>query len=152
MKKIVFLVIFLFIFFGISGCGTSDTKVLTCSGVTPGTNMNAAVNIKYTFKNNKVSKTKMEAVFKDITVDNLSDVWETFKVQFTEQNQPVEEIGFKRTVKADDKNYTFSVIIEADFEKISKETMEKYDIEDYSSKTYEEVKKEAISDGNMSCK
>lgn len=94
----------------------------------------------------------MEVVFKDITVDNLSSVWDTFKTQFTEQNKPVEEPGFKRTVKADDKNYTFSVIIEIDFEKISKKTMEKYSIEDYRSKTYDELKKEATSDGTLSCK
>ena len=114
--------------------------------------MNAAGNIQYTFENDKVSKAKMEVIFKDINVDNLSSVWDTFKTQFTEQNKPVEEKGFKRTVKADDKNYTFSVIMEIDFGKVSKETMEKYGIEDYSSKTYDEIKKETIADGTFSCK
>jgi len=136
----------------ISGCGKSDTKVLTCSGVSPGNNMNAASTVKYTFENDKLSKTKIEVTFKDITVDNLSSVWDTFKTQFTQQNEPVEEEGFIRTVKADDKNYTFSVIMEIDFEKISKETMTKYGIEDYSSKTYEEIKEEIVSDGVFSCK
>ena len=42
------------------------------------------------------------------------------KDQFTEQNPPVEENGYKRTVKADDKNYTFTVGIEIDYEAISK--------------------------------
>lgn len=152
MKKISFLVIALFVVFVVSGCGNSNTKVLTCSGVNPGNNMNAAGNVEYTFKNDKLSKAKIEATFKDITIDNLSSVWDSFKTQFTEQNKPVEEVGFKRTVKSDDKNYTFSVIIEIDYEKITKETMEKYGVEDYRSKTYEEIKKETTADGTFSCK
>ena len=55
MKKISFLIISLFAVFVISGCEKSSTKVLTCSGVNPGTNMNAAGNIQYTFENDKVS-------------------------------------------------------------------------------------------------
>lgn len=152
MKKISFLVIALFVVFVVSGCGNSNTKVLTCSGVNPGNNMNAAGNVEYTFKNDKLSKAKIEATFKDITIDDLSSVWDSFKTQFTEQNKPVEEVGFKRTVKSDDKNYTFSVILEIDFEKITKETMEKYGVEDYRSKTYEEIKKETTADGIFSCK
>lgn len=152
MKKMCFLIISLFVVFVISGCGNKNTKVLTCSGVTPGTNMNAASNLEYTFENDKLSKAKIEIIFKDITVSNLSLVWDTFKTQFTEQNKPVEELGFKRTVKSDDKNYTFSVIMEIDFGKISKEVMDKYGIEDYSSKTYEELKNETVSDGTYSCK
>ena len=152
MKKISFLVIALFVVFVVSGCGNSNTKVLTCSGVNPGNNMNAAGNVEYTFKNDKLSKAKIEATFKDITIDNLSSVWDSFKTQFTEQNKPVEEVGFKRTVKSDDKNYTFSVILDIDYEKITKETMEKYGVEDYRSKTYEEIKKETTADGIFSCK
>lgn len=153
MKKIMFLMVSFFLVFFISGCGKSDnTKVLTCSGINPGTNMNAAGNIKYTFKNDKLSKAKIEVKFQDITVPNLSSTWDTYKTQFTEQNEPVEEIGFKRTVESDDKNYTFSVIIEIDYEKITKEVMEKYGVEDYTSKTYEEIKEEMISDEIYSCK
>lgn len=152
MKKISFLVIALFVVFVVSGCGNSNTKVLTCSGVNPGNNMNAAGNVEYTFKNDKLSKAKIEATFKDITIDNLSSVWDSFKTQFTEQNKPVEEVGFKRMVKSDDKNYTFSVIIEIDYEKITKETMEKYSVEDFRSKTYEEIKTGVTADGIFSCK
>lgn len=152
MKKISFLIITLFVVFVVSGCGNNNTKVLTCSGVNPGNNMNAAGNVEYTFKNDKLSKAKIEATFKDITIDNLSSVWDSFKTQFTEQNKPVEEVGFKRTVKSDDKNYTFSVIIEIDYEKITKETMEKYSVEDFRSKTYEEIKTGVTADGIFSCK
>ena len=152
MKKISFLIIALFIVFVVSGCGKSSTKVLTCSGVSPGNNMNAASNVEYIFENDKLTKAKIDVEFRDITVSNLSSVWSTFKTQFTEQNQPVEEIGFKRTVSADDKNYTFTVSMEIDFEKISKEVMDKYGVEDYTTKTYDEIKKETTVDGVMSCK
>ena len=152
MKKISFLIISLFIVFVVSGCGASNTKVLTCSGVNPGTNMNAASTVEFTFKNDKLTNASIEVAFKDITVDNLSEVWDAFKTQFTEQNQPVDEKGFKKTVKSDDKNYTFTVILEVDYEKISKETMEKYGVEDYSTKTYDEIKKQIIEEENMSCK
>ena len=114
--------------------------------------MNAASTVKYTFENEKLTKAEIEVVFQDITVPNIASVWDTFKTQFTEQNKPVEEVGFKRTVKADDKNYTFSVIMEIDIEKITKETREKYQIEDYSLKTYDELKEETTKDGVYSCK
>ena len=152
MKKISFLMVALFIMLVVSGCGNGNTKVLTCSGENPGNNMNAASNIEYTFKNDKLTKAKIDVVFKDITVDNLSSVWSTFKTQFTEQNQPVDEIGFKKTVKSDDKNYTFTVSMEIDFEKITSDVMDKYGIEDYRTKTYDEIKKETTADGIMSCK
>lgn len=152
MKKNIFLIITLFVVCVTSGCGMNNTKLLTCSGVKSGNNMNALNNIEYTFENNKLSKTKVEVEFKDINVNNLPSVWDTFKTQFTEQNKPVEELGFKRTIKADDKNYTFTVIMEIDFEKISKEIMEKYGVEDYTSKTYDEIESETTFDGVMSCK
>ena len=152
MKKINFLILSLFVMFIVSGCGKSDTKVLTCSGVSPGNNMNAASSVKYTFENDKLTKVKADVEFKDITVDNLSSVWDTFKAQFTAQNEPVEEIGYKRIVKADDKNYTFTVTMEIDYEKITKDIMDKYGIEDSKTKTYDEIKKSATKDGVMSCK
>ena len=152
MKKLYYLIICLVITVIVSGCGKSNTKVLTCSGVSPGNNMNASTNIEYTFKNDKLTKTKAEVKFQDITVNNLSSLWETFKTQFTDQNKPVEEKGFKRTVKSDDKNYTFSVILEVDYEKISADTMEKYEVEDYSEKTYDELKEEVTSNGIFTCK
>lgn len=152
MKKISLLIISLFVVFFISGCEKDSTKVLSCSGISEGNNMNAASTVKYTFENEKLTKAEIEVVFQDITVPNIASVWDTFKTQFTEQNKPVEEVGFKRTVKADDKNYTFSVIMEIDIEKITKETREKYQIEDYSLKTYDELKEETTKDGVYSCK
>lgn len=152
MKRGFFLIVFLFVIFFVSGCAKSNTKVLTCSGVNNGNDMKTAGSVVYTFSNDKLTKAKMNVEFKDITVNNLSSVWSTFKTQFNEQNKPVEELGFKRTVKADDKNYTFTVDIEIDFEKITDEVMKKYGVEDYRTKTYDEIKKATIADGVMSCK
>ena len=42
--------------------------------------------------------------------------------------------------------------IKIDFTKISKATMEKYGVEDSSSKTYDEIKKETTADGIFTCK
>ena len=151
MKKIIFLIISLFVIIAVSGCG-QNTKVLTCSGITPGNNMNAASNVKYTFKNDKLVNAKIDVTFQDITVNNLSAVWGTFKTQITEQNQPVKETGYTRTVKADDKNYTFTVSLDIDYEKISKETMDKYAVSDYRTKTYDEIKEEATANNAMTCK
>lgn len=151
MKKFVFIFSCLFVLVGISGCGS--TKVLECtSGKTPGNNMSASGNVKYIFKNNKLSKAEFDVVFGDITIDNLSSYWDSFVAQFTEQNKPVSEPGFVRTVKSDDENYTFTVSIEIDYDKISQETMEKYDVDDIGSKTYNEIKELATSDRNMTCK
>lgn len=149
MKKIYYVFVCLFVMFMVSGCG--NTRVLTCTGTNPGNNMNAYADAKYYFKGNKLSNFEVEVVFKDITVDNLSFVWDSFKEQFTEQNEPVEESGYRRRVKSDDRNYTFSVIIDVDYNKISKETMDKYGVEDYSSKTYDEIK-EINALENLICK
>lgn len=151
MKKIIYLLISLFVVLAVSGCG-KNTKVLTCSGITQGNNMNAASNVKYTFENDKLVNAKIDVTFQDITVNNLSSVWGTVKTQFTEQNQPVEETGYKRTVKADDKKYTFTVSLEIDYEKITKEIMDKYGVEDYTTKTYDEIKEEATKNNAMTCK
>lgn len=149
MKKMCYVFTCLFVMFMVSGCG--NTRVLTCTGTNPGNNMNADANAKYYFKGDKLSNFEVEVVFKDITVSNLSSVWNSLKSQFTEQNKPVEEPGYKRSVKSDDKNYTFSVIIEVDYNKISKETMDKYGVEDYSSKTYDELREENALE-NLTCK
>ena len=151
MKKII-LIITIAIFLFVSGCEKNNTKILTCTGMNKGNNMNAYSKIKYIFRNDKLVGSNLEVVFKDITVDNIASIWETAKTQFTEQNKPTEEVGYKRTVKSDDKNYTFTVIIEIDFEKISKETMEKYEVQYTSDLTYNEVKEETISDGTFTCK
>ena len=149
MKKICYVFTCLFVMFMVSGCG--NTRVLTCTGKNLGNNMNAYADAKYYFKGDKLSNFEVEVVFKDITVSNLSSVWNSLKSQFTEQNKPVEEPGYKRSVKSDDKNYTFSVIIEVDYNKISKETMDKYGVEDYSSKTYDELREENALE-NLICK
>lgn len=149
MKKMCYVFTCLFVMFMVSGCG--NTRVLTCTGKNLGNNMNAYADAKYYFKGDKLSNFEVEVVFKDITVDNLSSVWDSFKEQFTEQNEPVDVAGYRRRVKSDDKNYTFSVIIDVDYNKISKETMDKYDVEDYSSKTYDEIK-EINALENLTCK
>ena len=152
MKKMNFLFVALFIVLTVCGCGNNNTKELICSSMSPGNNMNAYAELKVTFENDKVTKAKTDVVFKDITVSNLSSVWGSLVTQFTEQNKPVEETGFKRTVSSDDKNYTFNVTIEIDYEKITEEIMKKYEIEDYTDKTYEEIKNEMTKDGTMTCK
>lgn len=152
MKRIKLFIFSLFALFIISGCENNNTKVLTCSGTVKGNNINVLQNIKYTFKDDKLTKADMNFVFKDITVEDLPSVWDSFKTQFTEQNNPAEETGFKRTVSANDKEYTFNVNIEVDYEKISKETMEKYEVKDYSTKTYDEIIEDTTYDNVMSCK
>ena len=114
--------------------------------------MSAQGEYRYTFKNDKLISLIFVATFKDITVDDLDSVWDSFKAQFNEQNYPTEVIGYKRITKADDKNHTFTVTLNIDFEKISKETMQKFEIgEDLVNKTYDEVKKQAIED-SFTCK
>lgn len=152
MKKFLFFVLCLFTIVFISGCGNNNIKVLRCSGTNRGNNMSAQGEYVYKFKNDKLIKLNAIVTFKDITVDNLSSVWDSVKAQFNEQNYPTEEKGYKRTTKADDKNYTFTVILDIDYEKISKESMKKFEIsEDTTKKTYEEIKKESI-ESSMTCK
>ena len=151
MKKIGLTIFCLVIVLIVTGCGNSNKKVLSCTGLSEGNNMNASADIKYTFENDKLTKAQTAITFQDITVANLSKVWDTFKSQFAEQYPKVEEPGFKQITKTDDKKYTFTVEMDIDCYKISKETREKYNIEDYQGKTYNELKKEAEEELNFKC-
>ena len=151
MKKIKILVISLFLIICVTGCG-NDTKVLECTTKSEGTNMNAYANVKYTFKKDKLKKAEFEVEFKDITATELQANWSTLVEQFTSQNEPVEEKGYTRKVKNDDKNYIFTVIVSVDYDKISKETMDKYGIEDSSNKSYVEIKELALKEEDTTCK
>ena len=152
MKKYVFIVLSVCILGVLTGCGKSDSKTLVCTTSNRGNNMTAQAEAKYTFKDDKLKAFSAVVEFKDITVDNIDSVWDAFKAQFNEQNYPTEESGYKRTTKADDKNHVFTVTIDVDFDKISKETMQKFDVDDsYLDKSYDEVKKLASQD-NSTCK
>ena len=159
MKKSKILIITLIILLIVSGCGKSKkiikedikTTFFTCSGVQKNDSSNADMNIKYTFENDKITKAKVEITFKDFNINNLPEVWSSIKEQITEQNKPVEDLGYKRTVKSDDEKYTYTIIIEIDYRKITKEIMKKYDVSDFSDKTSKEVKKATVNE-NITCK
>jgi uncharacterized lipoprotein YehR (DUF1307 family) len=133
----------------VTGCG-KNTKVLNCSLKTNGNNVNAYSKIDYTFEKDKLTAFYGEIEFKDIIIDNIEVHWESFKTLWTEQNKPVEEPGVKRTVKADDVNHTFTIIYDVDYKKASKDTLKEYEIDDYSGKSYDEIKKLAADQG-MTC-
>lgn len=150
MKKlgVVFTAILMVIF--VSGC-TKTTK-LTCEGVYPGTNMEAATKAVYYFEDNKLVKSNIDVTFQNITVDGLESVWESFKTQFTEQNEPTEVDGYKREVSYNDKKYTFTVSIDLDYAKLTDEVREEYGVADYQGKTLEEIKELVTADDVMTCK
>ena len=151
MKKTLLILIGLFLVVMVSGCSTE--KTLTCTSKTKGTNMNAYGKWELVFKNDKLTNAKLTATFKDITVADVDKYWDSYKTQFTKQNKPVKETGYKRYVKSNDKKYEFSVIIEVDYNKISKDTMKKYSINDYKNKSYKKTKKEILDiDPSMVCK
>ena len=152
MKKLLLLIGALFTVVIATGCGKNNTRFLVCTGNKRGNNMSAQGEYRYTFKNDKLSTLIFVATFKDITVDDLDSVWDSFKAQFNEQNYPTEEAGYKRTTKADDKNHVFTVTIDVDYDKINKETMQKFNVdESYLNKSYDEVKKLATQE-NYTCK
>ena len=155
MKKIGLFIMALFLVISVSGCGSKtkkdDTKTLTCTNTEKGDGMTAVGSAEYKFSGKKLKTVKATFTFKDFEIDNIDKVWKEITKQLTEQNDAVKDNGYVRTVKTDDKKHTFTVIIDIDFNKISKETMEKYEVEDYSDKTYEDLLKEA-EDTGMTCK
>ena len=153
MKKKILIVLTLFVLLFTCSCKKDDNiKVLKCSAMTKGNNMNIYSDIEYKFVDNKLSRFIMDATFKDIEIQNLSSIWDSIKTQFTEQNAPVSEKGFKRTVKSDDKNYTFTVSLDVDFEKIPDEVKDKYEVTYDNNMTYEEVLKKTTEDGTVTCR
>lgn len=143
MKKTLLILIGLFLVITVTGCGSE--KTLTCTTNSKGTNMNAYGKWELVFKDDKLKNTKLTATFKDITITDIDKYWDSYKKQFTEQNKPVKETGYKRYVKSNDKKHEFSVIIEVDYNKISKDIMKKYSIEDYKNRSYKAIKKEIKS-------
>ena len=153
MKKKILIVLALFVLLFTCSCKKDDNiKVLKCSAMTKGNNMNIYSDIEYKFVDNKLSRFIMDATFKDIEIQNLSSIWDSIKTQFTEQNAPVSEKGFKRTVKSDDKNYTFTVSLDVDFEKIPDEVKDKYEVTYDNNMTYEEVLKKTTEDETVTCR
>ncbi len=152
MRKKSLIISILLIVILITGCGKSNEKKLECTMFSQGTNMNVYGTVKYIFKDDIVQTGKVEAVFKDITLDNLENVWGTIKQQFSEQNSPVDVSGYKRSNKSDDKNYTFTVNLEIDYTKISENTINEYGLEDLRGKSYDEVKKITEESGEATCK
>lgn len=153
MKKYLCIpFVFLFICF-LTGCG--NTKVLQCTKKIVGTDMNIYQDIKYTFKNDKLVKQYLVTEFKDITVDNIEQTWNTQVEKFTNQNKPAEEEGFKRTVESDDKNHTFKVIMEIDYTKTTDQILNNYGIstDGVDEVNYEELKQGTLEDPyTISCK
>ncbi len=153
MKKVlsVTAMVLVGIFF-LTGCG--NEKVLECSMKNVGNNMNAYGNIKYTFKNDKIVSQHSVIEFKDITVPNLDQVWDTYVEQFTEQNKPADEVGYKRTVKSDNKNHTFTITLDVDYSKITSQVMNKYGInEEEASVSYDDMKRSMLDNPDtISCK
>lgn len=152
MRNKFWLLFILLMVILISGCGKSNEKKLECTTFSEGTNMNAYGTLKYTFKDDIVQKSYIEVVFRDITLDNLENVWDYIKQQFSEQNSPVDVPGYKRSNKSDDKNHTFTVNLEVDFTKISDSTLNEYELEDLRGKSYDEVKMITEKSGETTCK
>ena len=153
MKKICVTILGVLLVTCLTGCG--NTKVLECSKKIVGSDMNIYQNIKYTFKNDKLVKQYLVTEFKDITADNIEQTWDTQVEKFTNQNQPVDVDGFKRTVKSDDKNHTFKVTIDIDYTKTTNQILESYKIntDGINEVTYDELKQSTLADEyTISCK
>ena len=153
MKKICVTILGVLLVTCLTGCG--NTKVLECSKKIVGSDMNIYQNIKYTFKNDKLVKQYLVTEFKDITADNIEQTWDTQVEKFTNQNQPVDVDGFKRTVKSDDKNHTFKVTIDIDYTKTTNQILESYKMntDGINEVTYDELKQSTLADEyTISCK
>ncbi len=153
MKKICVTILGVLLVICLTGCG--NTKVLECSKKIVGSDMNIYQNIKYTFKNDKLVKQYLVTEFKDITADNIEQTWDTQVEKFTNQNQPVDVDGFKRTVKSGDKNHTFKVTIDIDYTKTTNQILESYKIntDGINEVTYDELKQSTLADEyTISCK
>ena len=150
MKKIIIVLLVTLSVLFITGCN-KDEKVLKCAVTDTGTNMNLYTEAEYHFKKDQLKIITINSTFKDIEVDNLSKVWDDFKKQLNEQNEPVEVDGYKRTTAANDKDYTFTVTLKIDYDKITKESMEKYGVKDYKDKSEEELKEILLQSENIVC-
>lgn len=151
-KKVNLLFILVFVIFIVTGCG--NKKTLQCTMKNVGTNVNTYGDIKYTFKDDKIVSQHAVIEFKDFTVPDIDDNWETYVEQFTKQNKSVDESGYKRTVESDDKNHIFKVVLDVDYSKITNDTMNNYGIDPAEANaTYDEMKESMLDNEDViSCK
>lgn len=155
MKKIIYLIVLMTVFFVITGCGKDSIKKIECTFFTEGNYMNEYGYLSYYFKNDKITSEEIKVSFKDISTEISDDLWDYLVIGFNDQNSKVDEIGYKKYSSVDNKKHELYVTEEIDFKKISKESIKKYDIDDLRGKSFEKIKKdfmEANPDSKLTCK
>lgn len=134
-----------------TGCGE---KKLVCTMSDDAGGLGITMDEKMTvkFKNDKVSSVNMNVTAK-VENEELKTYWSTFATEFTNEYPETDKDGLKVSTKSDDKNYTFSVNVDVDVEKASKEDLEKYDLDSLLEETgnMDEIKK-SLEDGGFNCK
>lgn len=149
MKKFKLLLVVVMVAILTTGCGS--TKKLSCSMDQSMMGINMGLNVSFKFKNEKVSNLTMKITMKAEN-DAIKEGWSDAVASLNEQYKDESAEGVKLSTKNDDKNYTYTVTLDVDLNKASKESLEKYDLDEFydiaKEKTdIEEVKKSAEADG-----
>ncbi len=134
------------------GCSFGGTKELVCTNTQSESGLSIASTAAMSFKSNKIANVKLTM---DITPDSdlMKDNWKLVEDAYNDLYAPVDKDGVKVSTNVDSVNKKYTIIIESDPTKVSKEDLEKYGMADLAGAedTYEQAKKDLESEG-YTCK
>ena len=150
MKKGILLGVSLLFLCG--GCSIGGTKELVCTNTQSESGVKVFSTAAMSFKSNKIDHVKLSM---DITPDSdlMKENWKLVEDAYNELYASVDKDGVKVSTNVDSANKKYTIIIESDPAKASKEDLEKYGMSDLAGAedTYEQAKKYLESEG-YSCK
>lgn len=146
-KKNLFLVGVLFLFvFLLTGCGASE-KTLVCTKVQEQSGLEIGQEISMTFKKDKVDSINMKVDSKAVD-DKIKENWKVFASAMDEQYKDNKLEGLSLKTTNDEKNYNYRVTMDIDLNKVTKESLSKYNLSSIvkSKEKLNDVKKLAEKD------
>jgi hypothetical protein len=142
IKKIS-IILFLLI---LTGCGKSE--VLTCTNTENANGLALSEKVVITFNGKKASNLVMNVDFM-ATDDNNKKIWDDLIDFYTKKFPTSNENGIVVKDKNDKDNYKYTINMVIDLNKVSEESMTKYDLDDLlnDNDTIDDIKLEAEQSG-----
>ena len=148
MKKLSMLCLGLVSIMLVTGCGSnSSSKTLVCTNTQKQDGVDIGTTISMTFKSEKINRVKMDVSTK-LTGDDAKELWENFTKSMDGQYDEVDKDGVSMKVKKDDKKYEYTVTLDVNLDKASKDALATYNLDDLvgDDSKLEDVKKAAEKD------
>lgn len=135
-----------------TGCSIGGGKDLSCTYTESNEGLNVKSTIDMHFESNVVNNVKFTMNISPESED-MKDNWSYVEAAYNDKYASIEKDGLKVSNNADSKNKIYTITIEANPQKATKEDLEKYGMGDLAgaTDTYE-IAKNGLEDEGYSCK